>query len=159
MKDHVITALVEHKPGVMQRISAMFSRRKFNIDSITVGSTENKDVARMTIITRGDDAILEQILKQMNKLVPVIKVQDLNSDDSVCRELCLVKVHTPDEKHKSQVIQYADVFRGTIVDVSPKALIVEITGDSQKIGAFLDLVRVLGIKEMARTGTTAMTRG
>lgn len=159
MKDHVISALVEHKPGVMQRVSSMFTRRRFNIESITVGPTDNKSIARMTIITRGDDAILEQILKQMNKLVNVIKVQDFSRNESVCRELCLVKVHTPDEKHKSQVIQYADVFRGTIVDVNPKSLTVEITGDTQKVDAFLDLVRGLGIKEMARTGTTAMLRG
>ncbi len=159
MRDHVISALVEHKPGVMQRVSSMFTRRRFNIESITVGPTSNKSIARMTIITRGDDAVLEQILKQMNKLVNVIKVQDLKRSESVCRELCLVKVHTPDEKQKSQVIQYADVFRGTIVDVNPKSLTVEITGDTQKIDAFIDLVRGLGIKEMARTGTTAMLRG
>lgn len=159
MKEHIISALVEHKPGVMQRVASMFSRRRFNIESITVGATANKEIARMTIITRGDDAVLEQVLKQMNKLPVVIKVQDLAKENSVSRELCLIKVHSPDELHRSQVIQYADVFRGQVVDVSPKSLIVEITGDSDKVDAFLDLVRSLGIKEISRTGTTAMQRG
>jgi len=159
MKEHIITAFVEHKPGVLQRISSLFSRRRFNIESITVGATDNPSIARMTIITRGDDKILEQITKQMNKLANIIKVTNINKEDSVCRELCLIKVHSPDEKHKSQIIQYVNVFRGNVVDVSPKSIIVEITGSSDKIDAFIDLVRSIGIKEIARTGTTAIQRG
>lgn len=159
MRMHIFTALVEHKPGVLQTVASMFSRRKFNIESITVGSTENPSIARMTILTRGDDKTLEQIAKQMNKLVSVIKVSDLRKDDAVCRELCLLKLHAPNEKQKSQVIQYADVFRGRIVDVSSDSIIVEITGDSEKIDAFTNLVKSIGIKEIARTGTTAMQRG
>ncbi len=158
-KNHVLTALVEHKPGVLQRISSLFARRKFNIESITVGGTNNPDVARMTIVTRGDDKVLEQITKHMNKLVNVIKVIELEPGNAVCRELCIVKVSTPDEKHKTQVMQYANVFRGNIVDVSPKTTSVEIIGDSQKINAFLNMMKTIGIKEIARTGVTAMQRG
>ncbi|MBD3387669.1 MAG: acetolactate synthase small subunit [Candidatus Altiarchaeales archaeon] len=156
---HVFTALVEHKPGVLQRIASLFARRKFNIESITVGATDHPDIARMTIVTRGDDRVLEQINKQMNKLVNVIRVTDISPDNAVMRELCIVKVNTPSEKQKAQVIQYADVFRGNIVDVSPKTLSVEIIGDTNKINAFLSIMRTLGIKEIARTGATAIQRG
>ncbi len=158
-KTHIFTALVEHKPGVLQRIASLFARRRYNIDSITVGATDHPDIARMTIVTRGDDQILEQVNKQMNKLVNVIKVTDLEPGKSVSRELCIVKVNTPSDKSKAQVIQYADVFRGNVVDVSPKSLAVEIIGDSEKINAFLNMMRPLGIKEIARTGVTAMQRG
>lgn len=159
MRTHIFTALVEHQPGVLQRVASMFARRRFNIESITVGPTEQSDIARMTILTRGDDKILEQIEKQMNKLVDVIKVTDHSLDECVCRELCIVKVNTPKESQKSQVMQYADVFRGRIVDVSPDTISVEITGDSNKIDAFIDLVKGMGIKVVARTGITAMPRG
>jgi acetolactate synthase-1/3 small subunit len=158
IKTHIFTAMVEHRPGVLQRVAAMFSRRGFNIDNITVGPTENPEVARMTILTKGDDKVLEQVIKQMNKLVDVIKVSDLNKEKSVCRELCLVKVHTPNESLKSEVIQYVDVFRGRIVDVAPESLTAEITGGTDKIDAFIGLVRPFGIKETARTGMTAMQR-
>lgn len=159
MRTHIFTALVEHKPGVLQRVASMFTRRRFNIESITVGPTDNPSIARMTIITSGDDNTLEQIEKQMNKLVSVIKVTDLSKDESICRELCLIKIHTPNEKLKSQVMQYTDVFRGRVVNVSPNSISVEITGDSEKIDAFIDLAKGIGIKEVARTGTTAMQRG
>lgn len=156
---HVLTALVEHKPGVLQRIASMFTRRRFNIESITVGETDNPGIARMTVITRGDDKVLEQILKQMNKLADVIKVTDLERGNSVTRELCLVKINTPDEKHRLQVMQYSDVFRASIVDINPKSLTVEVTGDPNKIDAFIDLAKSFGIKEIARTGVTALVRG
>lgn len=158
-REHIITALVEHKPGVLQRIASLFSRRKYNIDSISVGSTENPNIARMTIITSGSDRTIEQVEKQMNKLANIIKVSDLDKDNSICRELCIVKINSPTPEAKGQVIQYADVFRGSIVDVSRDTLSVEITGDSNKIDAFIDLVRSLGIKEVARTGVTAIQRG
>lgn len=158
-RSHILSALVEHKPGVLQRIASLFTRRKFNIESITVGATEHPEIARMTIVTTGDDQILEQIIKQMNKLPNVIKVNDLQKENTVSRELCLVKISTPDDIHKTQVIQYSSVFRGNIVDVSPKSTSVQIIGDSSKINAFLTLVRGLGIKEIARTGSTAMQRG
>ena len=158
-QDQILTALVEHKPGVLQRISSMFSRRRFNINSITVGPTENPSIARMTILTKGDEQILEQITKQLNKLPNVIKVMDVTGEGAVCRELCLVKIHTPDERSRSQVIMYADVFRANIVDVGLKSMCVEITGDADKIEAFIDLSKSFGIKELARTGMTAMQRG
>lgn len=158
IKTHIFTAMVEHRPGVLQRVASMFSRRGFNIDNITVGPTENPEVARMTILTKGNNKVLEQVIKQMNKLVDVIKVSDLNKEKSVCRELCLVKVHTPNESLKSEVIQYVDVFRGRIVDVASESLTAEITGGTDKIDAFIGLVRPFGIKETARTGMTAMQR-
>ncbi len=159
MKAHIFTALVEHEPGVLQRVASMFARRKFNIESITVGPTEKEGIARMTILTRGDEKILEQIEKQMNKLVNVIKVNDLSIDKSVSRELCIIKITAQKESQKSKIIQYADVFRGTVVDINPENISVEITGDSNKIDAFIDLVRGMGIKIVARTGVTAMPRG
>ncbi|MCG2782027.1 MAG: acetolactate synthase small subunit [Candidatus Altiarchaeales archaeon] len=159
MRTHIFTALVEHKPGVLQRVASMFTRRKFNIESITVGPTDNPKIARMTILTKGDDQMLEQIEKQMNKLVNVIKVTDISKDEAISRELCLIKLHTPKEQDKSQVIQYADVFRGRAVDVSPDSMVIEVTGSSDKIDAFIQLVKNIGVKEVARTGITAMQRG
>ena len=159
MRMHIFTALVEHKPGVLQRVASMFTRRKFNIESITVGPTDNPKIARMTILTKGDDQMLEQIEKQMNKLVNVIKVTDISKDEAISRELCLIKLHTPKEQDKSQVIQYADVFRGRAVDVSPDSMVIEVTGSSDKIDAFIQLVKNVGVKEVARTGVTAMQRG
>jgi acetolactate synthase-1/3 small subunit len=159
MRQHIFTALVEHKPGVLQRVASMFTRRRFNIDSITVGPTENSGIARMTILTSGDDKTLEQIEKQMNKIISVIKVTDLSMDKSICRELCLIKLHCPEEKNRSQIMQYADVFRGRIVDLSPETLTVEVTGDPEKIDAFIDLTKGFGIKDIARTGITALQRG
>lgn len=159
MRPHIFTALVEHKPGVLQRVASMFTRRRFNIESITVGPTDNPEIARMTILTTGDDKIFEQIEKQMNKLVNVIKVTDIETGKSICRELCLIKLHCPDEKSKSQIIQYTDVFRGRVVDVSGDTITVEITGDPEKIDAFIGLSKPFGIKDIARTGMTAMPRG
>ena len=156
---HVISALVLHKPGVLQRISGLFTRRGFNIASITVGITENPEIARMTIVVKGDDKVLEHVIKQLIKLIDVIKVSDMNEKKTVQRELCLIKVYAPTESAKSQVIQYTNIFRGKIVDLSVETLTVEITGDEDKINAFIDLVRPLGIKEMARTGPTALMRG
>ena len=158
-REHIFVVMVENRPGVLQRVSSLFSRRRYNIDSISVGPTEIPAVSRMTIVTRGEDRIVEQIEKQLNKLVNVIKVVELSPDTSVCRELCIVKIHTPDNKAKEHVIQYADVFRGSVIDVSPKSLSVELTGDSAKIDAFISVVKGFGIKEVARTGVTAVQRG
>ncbi len=157
--EHIFVVLVENRPGVLQRVSSLFSRRRYNIDSISVGPTENPAISRMTIVTCGEDRIVEQIEKQLNKLVNVIKVVELSPEASVCRELCIVKIHTPDNKTKEHVIQYADVFRGSVVDVSPKSLSVELTGDSAKVDAFINVVKGFGIKEVARTGVTAVQRG
>ncbi|MBV1768410.1 MAG: acetolactate synthase small subunit, partial [Methanobacterium sp.] len=140
-------------------VAGFFKRRGFNIDTITVGESEKEGEARMTIIAQGDDKVLEQITKQLNKLVDVIKVRDLEMESTVKRELCLIKVHAPQEKVRSEVIQYASIFRGRIIDVSPETLTVEITGDPEKIQALIDLLKNFGIKELARTGPTAISRG
>jgi len=159
LKTHIISTIVEHKPGVLQRVSGLFTRRGFNIESITVGESETPGLARMTIIAKGDDKLLEQLTKQLNKLIDVVKVRDLEPTNIVQRELCLIKVHAPGERARSEIIQYANIFRGRIVDVSTETLTVEITGDTNKIDAFIELMTGFGIKELARTGPTAMSRG
>lgn len=155
----MIAAIVEHKPGVLYEVANMFRRRGFNIDSISVGASEQKDLARMTIKVSGDEYIIEQIIKQLNKLINVIKVTSLEPENMVSRELILVKVHTLNSKTRSDLIQYTNIFRGRIVDVSQDSMIVEVTGDSDKIDAFINITRSFGIKEVARTGTTALNRG
>jgi acetolactate synthase-1/3 small subunit len=159
VQNYVIAAIVEHKPGVLYEVANMFRRRSFNIDSISVGATEHNDLARMTITVSGDEYTIEQIIKQMNKLINVVKVSILETRSSVLRELALIKVHTADSKTKSDVIQYANIFRGNIIDVSQDSMIVEVTGDSEKITAFIDLCRSFGVKEIARTGAAALNRG
>lgn len=156
---HVISALVLHKPGVLQRVAGLFTRRGFNIDNITVGTSEQEKMARMTIISHGDEKVLEQIIKQLNKLIDVVKVRDLDPDNTVKRELCLIKISASSEKVRSEIIQYANIFRGRIIDVSPETLTVEITGAPEKIEALIDLLRGFGIKQIARTGATAISRG
>ena len=136
----------------------MFRRRDFNIDSITVGQSEVDGLARMVITVNDDEKILEQVTKQLNKLVDVIKIKDI-TDNSVKRELCLIKVDIRDEKARSEIIQYVDIFRGGIVDVTEETLIIEITGDIDKIDAFISLLKGYGIKKISRTGLTAMARG
>ena len=150
---HTISILVENKPGVLQRVSGLFTRRNFNIDNITVGKTDNHKLSRITIRTTGDEAVLEQITKQLNKLIEVIKVRELCDEKTIKRQLALIKVHTPTDDVKSEVIQYAEIFRGHIIDVNPK------TGDSEKIHAFTDLIRPYGIKEVVKTGIAAINRG
>jgi len=137
----------------------MFRRRGFNIESISVGPAEKEDLARMTITVNGDERTIEQIIKQLNKLIDVIKVSKLDPTKTVIREMALVRVNSPDTNVRSDIIQYAKIFRGRIVDVSPDSIMIEITGDSEKVNAFLDLVKRFGVKEMARTGMTALARG
>ena len=159
MTRHTISILVENKPGVLQRVSGLFTRRNFNIDNITVGKTAEKGISRITITTYGDKQTLEQIIKQTNKLIEVLKVRELKPETAIRRQLALIKVHTPTETDKSEVIQYVNIFRGHIVDVTQKTLTIEITGDPQKINALLKLIKPYGIKETAKTGITALTRG
>jgi acetolactate synthase-1/3 small subunit len=158
-QNHILVALVEDRPGVLQRVAGMFRKRNFNIDSITVGHSEKDGISRMTISVKGDVKVLEQMLKQLNKLIEVIKVMELPRDDMVSRELALVKIKTKDEKARAEVVQYANIFRGRIIDVRRESLIVEITGDSEKVDAFLKLASMFGIQELAKTGVTAMARG
>jgi acetolactate synthase-1/3 small subunit len=158
-KTKVIAALVENKPGVLHSVSNMFRRRDFNIESITVGPIEQEDLSRMTITVNGDEKTLEQVVKQMSKLIDVVKVSRLEPENIVTRELALIKVNIPDNKSRSDVINCVEVFRGRVVDVSPESLTMEITGTPDKIDAFLNLMRTYGIMELARTGLTALSRG
>jgi acetolactate synthase-1/3 small subunit len=158
-KIKVIAALVENRPGVLHSVANMFRRRGFNIESITVGHTEQKGITRMTITVSGDEKTLEQIVKQMNKLVDVVKVASLEPESIVTRELALIKVNVPDTKTRSDIINCVEVFRGHVIDVSPESLTIEITGTPDKIDAFLNLMKGYGILELARTGLTALSRG
>ena len=155
----VVSAIVENKPGVLHSIANLFRRRNFNIDSITVGATESKNLARVTITVNADDKTLEQVVKQLAKLIDVIKVSELDPDSIVTRELALVKVNVPSVKDRADIISCVHVFRGRVVDVSPDSLMVEITGTPDKIDAFLNLMKASGIIELARTGITALSRG
>ncbi len=155
---HTVAILVENKSGVLTRVAGLFSRRGFNIESLAVGVTENADTSRMTIVVSGDDNVLEQVMKQLNKLIDVIRVTDIPQEDSVNRELALIKVGV-DSNTRAEVMQIVDIFRAKIVDVGVKSLIVEVTGDESKISAIEQLLRQFGIKEMVRTGKVAMNRG
>ena len=158
VKYHVISTLVENKPGVLQKVAGLFTRRDFNIDSITVGESEVNGLARMVITVKADEKILEQVTKQLNKLVDVVKIKDIPKN-AVKRELCLIKVNIPNEKSRAEIMQYANIFRAKIVDVTEETLIIEITGDMEKINAFISLLKGYGIKKISRTGLTAMARG
>jgi acetolactate synthase-1/3 small subunit len=155
---HTISLLVENKPGVLSRVSSLFSGRGFNIESLSVAETVDPKISRMTILTTGNDQILEQINKQLNKLINVIKVIDFKSNEFVGRELALIKVNVTEET-RSEIISIIDIFRGKVLDVSSESYTVEVTGDENKITAILDLLRPMGIKEVARTGSAALTRG
>ncbi|HXG46224.1 MAG TPA: acetolactate synthase small subunit [Methylomirabilota bacterium] len=154
---HTISVLVENKFGVLTRVAGLFSGRGYNIDSLNVGPTEKPDVSRMTIVTRGDDATVEQIVKQLNKLVDVLEVHDFRDGEYVDRELVLVKVKV-DSSTRAEVMQITDIFRGKIVDVQPTSLTVEITGDESKVEKYLQLMTSFGVIELTRTGKVALPR-
>ena len=156
---HTISILVENKPGVLQRVSGLFTRRDFNINNITVGKTSEPGLSRITITTYGDNNTLEQIIKQLNKLIEVIKVREMKPEQTIRRQLALLKIHAPTEQDKSEIIQYTNIFRGHIIDVTPKTITIEISGKPEKINALMDLLKPYGIKETAKTGITAITRG
>jgi len=155
---HTLSVLVEDKPGVLARVSGLFSRRGFNIESLAVGPTEHPDISRMTIVVAVDDFPLEQVTKQLNKLIHVIKIVELEPSASVQRELLLVKVRA-DSSVRSQVLEIVDLFRAKAVDVSPEALTVEATGTAEKISALLKNLEPFGIREMVQSGTIAVGRG
>lgn len=154
---HTINLLVENHLGCLSRISGLFSARGYTIDSISVGSAEEEGMSRMTIVTHGDDKIIEQITKQLNKVVDVVKVTDLTETSFVNRELALIKVTAP-PSGRSEIMQIADVFRGNIVDISPRTLTIEATGNEDKINAIISMLRPFGLKEVARTGRIAIKR-
>lgn len=155
---HTLAVLVENKFGVLSRVAGLFARRGYNIDSLAVGVTENPNVSRMTLVVRGDDHVVEQVSKQLNKLIDVIRVTDLDADESVERELALIKVKS-DKDTRAEIIQIVDIFRARIVDVASKSIIIEVTGDEEKIAAIEKLLKPFGIKELVRTGRIALTRG
>jgi acetolactate synthase I/III small subunit len=155
---HTIAVIVENKSGVLTRIAGLFSRRSFNIDGLSVGATDNPEYSRMTITVEGDNDILEQVIKQLSKLINVIRVSELVPAESVERELAIIKV-TADKESRSEIMQIVNIFRAKIIDVSARSMIIEVTGDEEKINAIVQLLRQFGIKEMARTGKVSMIRG
>jgi acetolactate synthase I/III small subunit len=155
---HTIAVIVENKSGVLTRIAGLFSRRSFNIDSLSVGATDNPEYSRMTITVHGDRDVLEQVIKQLSKLINVIRVSELEEGESVERELAIIKV-SADKESRSEIMQIVNIFRAKIIDVSHRSMIIEVTGDEEKIDAIVQLLRQFGIKEMARTGKVSMVRG
>ena len=155
---HVISVLVENEFGVLARVAGLFSGRGFNIESLSVAETLDPTVSRITLATRGDDQVLEQIEKQLNKLIPVIKVTDFTETEHVERELALIKV-AADEKTRGELTNIVDIFRAKIIDVSRHSYVVEITGAEEKVNALIELLKPIGIKEIVRTGKVAMFRG
>lgn len=158
MTKHTLSVLVENKPGVLARVSGLFSRRSFNIDSLAVGETENPDVSRITIVVNADSSPLEQVTKQLNKLINVIKIVELDDDNSVSRELALIKVRA-DAGIRSQVIEAVNLFRAKVIDVSTEALTIEATGDRGKIEALLRVLEPFGIREIVQSGVVSLARG
>lgn len=155
---HTLVALVENKPGVLNRVASLFRRRGFNIESITVGHSEAPDISRMTIVVDGSGTSVEQVRKQLDKLIETVKVQDITSEPNVVRELALIKVKATSAT-RSEIMQVVDIFRANIVDVSMESLTIEVTGDEEKLDSLLNLLRTFGVKEVVRTGRIAMTRG
>ena len=155
---HTIGMMVYDEPGVMAKICGMFARRGFNIDTITVGTTQEPKVSKIIISLTADDKKIEQIEKQLNKMIDVIKVSELPSDVSVLRELCLVKIAASDQKSHDEIVKYANVYKNKIVDITPRTITVEIVGEPLKINTFLELVKPFGIKDVSRTGVTGILR-
>ncbi|MHC4061481.1 MAG: acetolactate synthase small subunit [Planctomycetota bacterium] len=154
---HIISALVENKPGVLAHVAGMFAARAFNIDSLAVGRTEDPDLSRMTIVVIGDDKVVEQVRKQLAKIVPVVKVQDFAGQPVVARDLMLISVSVPPDK-RPEAVSLIEMFRAKVVDIGAKQLMVEVSGPESKIEAFINACRPYGIKNMVRTGTIAMPR-
>ena len=154
---HIISALVENKAGVLAHVAGMFAARAFNIDSLVVGRTEDPDLSRMTIVVVGDDRVVEQVRKQLAKIVPVVKVQDFIGQPIVARDLMLISISAPPQR-RSEILSLIETFKGKVVDIGQKFLMVEISGPEAKIEAFIDICRPYGVKSVARTGTIAMPR-
>jgi acetolactate synthase-1/3 small subunit len=155
---HVLSALVQNQPGVLAHVSGMLASRGFNIDSLAVGETEDANLSRMTFVVSGDDAELEQVRKQLDKIVTVVKVHDISSENFVERDLMLIKVKAPSAK-RTEIVLLVEMFRGRVVDVSQNDMMIEISGTESKIEAFIELMRPSGIVELARTGRIALVRG
>lgn len=158
MTKHTITALVQNRPGVLAHVAQMFAARGFNIDSLVVGRTDDPDLSRMTIVVIGDDRTLEQVRKQLEKIIETVKVRDYKDVEYIQRDLMLIRIDVPPEK-RAEVVALVNLFRGHVVDVARQSLLIELVGPEHRLEAFLDLVRPYGIREMARTGVVAMPRG
>jgi acetolactate synthase-1/3 small subunit len=155
---HVISALVENKPGVLARIVGLFSARGFNIESLAVGETETVNISRLTVVVGGDENILEQVRKQLGKVIDVLKVQDMSNEEYIERDLVIIKVSAPPAK-RVEIIQLINEFNARSLDINDKSIIIEITGSEEKVNAFIKLMKPYGIKELARTGRLAMIKG
>ena len=154
---HVLSALVQNVPGVLAHVAGMLASRGYNIDSLAVGETEDPHLSRMTFVVVGDDSVLEQVRKQLEKIVTVVQVTDISSQDHVERDLMLIKVKSPEGK-RTEICELTDIFRGRVVDVAPDEIMIELSGQEKKIQAFIDMLRPFGILEVARTGRIAMVR-
>ncbi len=159
IKKHVIESIVEDQPGVLQKIAGLFARRGFNIETITVGKTMQSGLSKMIIVVEGDDSVLEKVEKQMNKLIDTVKVISIPEKERIARELCLVKVNLSRKNAKEEVMNYANVYKTKIVDITLKTATIEIIGEPEKIDSFLDLMKQYGIADVSRTGITAIRRG
>ncbi|MBC9785393.1 acetolactate synthase small subunit [Heliobacillus mobilis] len=155
---HTLSVIVENKPGILTRVAGLFARRGYNIESLVVGETENPQVSRMTIVVDGDEKIIEQVTKQLHKLIEVIKISDITQEESVHRELILVRV-AADASTRGEIMQICEIFRASIVDLSRNSVMIQATGDQKKIEAMLTTLRPFGIREFARTGRISMVRG
>lgn len=154
---HTISIFVDNESGVLSRIAGLFSARGFNIESLNVAPTEDPETSRITLVTSGDDFIIQQIIKRFNNMVNVIRVLDISDTNHVEREMALIKIKTT-EKNRAEILRVVDIFRAKVVDTTLKSYMIEITGDIKKVGGFIELLKPFGIKEIARTGTVAMTR-
>jgi acetolactate synthase-1/3 small subunit len=157
-RKHTIAILVENKFGVLSRVAGLFSARGYNIESLSVGETLDPTVSRMTIVVRGDEFVIEQVMKQLHKLIDVVKVSDLTDDSHVERELVLIRVNA-EPQHRNEILRTADIFRAKVVDVTPSSFVLEATGDAAKLEALIELLRPMGIQEIVRTGKVAIARG
>ncbi len=157
-RKHTIAILVENKFGVLSRVAGLFSARGYNIESLSVGETLDPTVSRMTIVVRGDEFVIEQVMKQLHKLIDVVKVSDLTDDSHVERELVLIRVNA-EPQHRNEILRTADIFRAKVVDVTPSSFVLEATGDEAKLEALLELLRPMGVQEIVRTGKVAISRG
>jgi acetolactate synthase-1/3 small subunit len=157
-RKHTISVLVENKFGVLSRVAGLFSARGYNIESLSVGETLDPSVSRMTIVVTGDEFVIEQVMKQLHKLIDVIKVNDLTDDSHVERELVLIRVNA-EPQHRAEILRSADIFRAKVVDVTPVSFVLEATGDEGKLEALIELLRPMGIQEVVRTGKVAISRG
>jgi acetolactate synthase-1/3 small subunit len=158
MRRHTLSVLLQNKPGVLSRVTGLFSGRGFNIESLSVAPTIEKEVSCLTLVTTGDEAIVEQITKQLHKLIDVIKVTDMSEHEYVEREMALIRVKA-ESSSRAEVLRTIDIFRGKVVDVCPKSYSIEVTGSVSKVQAIIDILRPIGIQEIVRTGAVAMTRG